>query len=70
MNASATVNTSSGLLKTERQAPVGSRLGQRASETVSVRRPPRSAPVAKSPICGSKIRKNLPNANYSNLPLL
>src|SRR6516164_1974843 len=26
--------------------------------------------IVKSPICGSKIRQNLANANYSNLPLL
>ena len=26
--------------------------------------------IVKLPICGSKIRQNLPNANYSNLPLL
>src|SRR5689334_14423129 len=31
--------------------------------------PPGRAPLAKSAICGSKIRRIFPNANYSNLPL-
>jgi hypothetical protein len=71
VNASATLNTSSGCQGRRGKPRVGSSLGQLDLQRSLLKTKPQAgALLAKLAICGSKIRRIFPNANYSNLPLL